>query len=348
MAKFIGKRLLMLLPVVLGVVFIVFTILRLSPTDPIRTVLGDMATEEAVQEMREEMGLNDPFFVQFYNYIKGIVTKFDFGVSYVNRHPVVDEIKDRFPITLELAILSTLLAGLIGIPLGIISAVHQYKLIDNISSVFALIFLAMPGFWFALILIIQFSLKWRLLPASGWYGVKYMILPILANGTGCIAGIMRTTRSNMLEVIRQDYIRTARAKGLKENTIIMKHALRNALIPVVTLMGLQPPAERRVRHRDDFRYPRHGQNAGGRVFTQEYPDRTGRCYLHCRHLRRYQSSGRYHLRLHRPENFLDLPQKGREEACLNRKNGRKNPARCAAFSKTSFPSSAWSSSSFLF
>ena len=226
MAKFIGKRLLMLLPVVLGVVFIVFTILRLSPTDPIRTVLGDMATEEAVQEMREEMGLNDPFFVQFYNYIKGIVTKFD-------------EIKDRFPITLELAILSTLLAGLIGIPLGIISAVHQYKLIDNISSVFALIFLAMPGFWFALILIIQFSLKWRLLPASGWYGVKYMILPILANGTGCIAGIMRTTRSNMLEVIRQDYIRTARAKGLKENTIIMKHALRNALIPVVTLMGLQ-------------------------------------------------------------------------------------------------------------
>ena len=194
MAKFIGKRLLMLLPVVLGVVFIVFTILRLSPTDPIRTVLGDMATEEAVQEMREEMGLNDPFFVQFYNYIKGIVTKFDFGVSYVNRHPVVDEIKDRFPITLELAILSTLLAGLIGIPLGIISAVHQYKLIDNISSVFALIFLAMPGFWFALILIIQFSLKWRLLPASGWYGVKYMILPILANGTGCIAGIMRTTR----------------------------------------------------------------------------------------------------------------------------------------------------------
>ena len=225
MAKFIGKRLLMLLPVVLGVVFIVFTILRLSPTEPIRNVLGDMATEEAVQEMREEMGLNDPFFVQFYNYIKGIVTKFDFGVSYVNRHPVVDEIKDRFPITLELAILSTLLAGLIGIPLGIISAVHQYKLIDNVSSVFALIFLAMPGFWFALILIIQFSLKWRLLPASGWYGIKYMILPILANGTGCIAGIMRTTRSNMLEVIRQDYI--------------MKHALRNALIPVVTLMGLQ-------------------------------------------------------------------------------------------------------------
>ncbi len=239
MGRYILKRLLMLIPVVLGVVFIVFTILRLSPNDPIRTVLGDMATQEAVDAMRDEMGLNDPFFVQFFNYIKNIVTKFDFGVSYVNRHPVVDEIIDRFPITLQLAIFSTLLAGLIGIPLGIISAVKQYGLLDNISSVFALIFLAMPGFWLALILIIQFSLNWKWFPASGWYGIKYMVLPIIATGTGCIAGIMRTTRSNMLEIIRQDYIRTARAKGLKENAIIMKHALRNALIPVVTLMGLQ-------------------------------------------------------------------------------------------------------------
>lgn len=239
MGRYILKRLLMLIPVVLGVVFIVFTILRLSPNDPIRTVLGDMATQEAVDAMREEMGLNDSFFVQFFNYIKNIVTKFDFSVSYVNRHPVVEEIAGRFPITLQLAILSTILAGLIGIPLGIISAVRQYGLLDNIASLFALIFLAMPGFWMALILIIQFSLKWQWFPASGWYGVKYMVLPIIATGTGCIAGIMRTTRSNMLEIIRQDYIRTARAKGLKENVIIMKHALRNALIPVVTLMGLQ-------------------------------------------------------------------------------------------------------------
>lgn len=239
MGRYILKRLLMLIPVVIGVVFIVFTILRLSPNDPIRTVLGDMATQEAVDAMREEMGLNDSFFMQFFNYIKNIVTRFDFGVSYVNRHPVVEEIAGRFPITLQLAIYSTLLAGLIGIPLGIISAVRQYGLLDNIASIFALIFLAMPGFWMALILIIQFSLKWQWFPASGWYGVKYMVLPIIATGTGCIAGIMRTTRSNMLEIIRQDYIRTARAKGLKENVIIMKHALRNALIPVVTLMGLQ-------------------------------------------------------------------------------------------------------------
>lgn len=239
MGKYILKRLIMMIPVILGVVFIVFTILRLSPNDPIRTVLGDMATQEEVDAMREEMGLNDPFIVQFYNYIKNIVVKFDFGVSYVNRHSVLDEIKDRFPITLQLAIFSTLLAALIGIPLGIISAVKQYGLIDNIATLFGLIFLAMPSFWLALMLIVWFSLKLGVLPASGWYGIKYMILPILATGTGCIAGIMRTTRSEMLEVIRQDYIRTARSKGLGEKVIIIKHALRNALIPVVTLIGLQ-------------------------------------------------------------------------------------------------------------
>lgn len=230
MGKYVLKRLLMLIPVVLGVVFIVFTILRLSPNDPIRTVLGDMASQEEIDAMREEMGLNDPFFVQFYNYIKGIVTKSDFGVSYVNRTPVVQEIKNRFPITMQLAVCSTLLAGAIGIPFGIISAVRQYGLLDNITSLFALIFLAMPEFWFALILIIQFSLKWKLLPASGWYGLKYMILPIVATGMGCVAGIMRTTRSNMLEVIRQDYIRMARAKGLTETAVIIRHALPNALI----------------------------------------------------------------------------------------------------------------------
>jgi peptide/nickel transport system permease protein len=239
MGRYISKRILMMIPVVLGVVLIVFTIIRLSPNDPIRTVLGDMATQAEVDAMREEMGLNNSFFKQFFDYIYGIVTRFDFGISYVNRHPVVSEIINRFPITLQLAIFSTLLAGLIGIPLGIVAACHQYRLLDNASSVFALIFLAMPEFWLALMLIIVFSLNFKWLPASGWYGIKYMILPIVATGTGCVAGIMRTARSNMLEVIRQDYIRTARAKGLKESVIIFKHALRNALIPVITLMGLQ-------------------------------------------------------------------------------------------------------------
>ena len=168
MGKYILKRLLMLIPVILGVVLIVFTILRMSPNDPIRTILGDMATQAEVDAMRDEVGLNDPFFVQFFNYLKGIVTKFDFGFSWVNRHDVVDEIGARFPITVQLAILSTVVAGLIGIPLGVICAVKQYSLLDNICMVIALAFLAIPGFWMALMLIVQFSLKWHLLPASGF------------------------------------------------------------------------------------------------------------------------------------------------------------------------------------
>lgn len=239
MLKYILKRIAMLIPVIFLALLIVFVVLRLSPTDPIRSVLGDMATEEQVQQMREEQGLNDPIPVQFVHYLEKIITKGDFGNSYVNGKPVLSEILSRFPVTLELAVWSILLAALIGIPLGLISAVHQYGLLDNLSSVFALIFLAMPEFWFALLLIILFSQRMALLPASGWYGISYMILPILAAGTGCIAGIMRTTRSNMLEVIRQDYIRTARAKGLKEMTVIWHHALKNTLIPVVTVMGMQ-------------------------------------------------------------------------------------------------------------
>ena len=239
MGKYVLKRLLMLIPVILGVVLIVFTILRMSPNDPIRTILGDMASQAEVDAMREEVGLNDPFVVQFFNYVKNIVTKFDFGVSWVNGHDIVEEIGDRFSVTVQLAILSTLVAGLVGIPLGIICAVKQYSLLDNFCMVIALIFLAIPGFWMALMLIVQFALKWRLFPPSGFYGIEYRVLPVLSEGLSCVAGILRTTRSNMLEVIRQDYIRTARAKGLSESTVIIKHALRNALIPVVTLMGMQ-------------------------------------------------------------------------------------------------------------
>lgn len=229
----------MMLPVVVGVVFIVFTILQLTPTDPIRTVLGDMATQEEVDAMREEMGLNDPFFAQFFNYVKNIVTKGDFGISYINRKPVAIEIISRFPTTLSLALMSMLLAALIGIPAGIISATRQYSLFDNGVTLFSLVSLAMPSFWLGLMLIILFSLNLHLLPASGFYGPQYWIMPVITIGTGCVAGIMRTTRSSMLEVIRQDYIRTARAKGQKESIVIRKHALRNAIIPVITLMGLQ-------------------------------------------------------------------------------------------------------------
>ncbi len=239
MLKYIVKRLLLLILVIVGVVFIVFTILRLSPVDPIRSILGDMATEEQVELMRDEVGLNDPFFKQFFDYIKNIVLHLDFGKSWTSNNTVLEEIRNRFPITVKLAVMCEVLAVALGIPLGVISAIKQYSLLDNIVTILALVFLAMPEFWFALMLIITFSLRFPILPASGWYGVRYMILPVVAGGTGLVAGIMRTMRSNMLEVIRQDYIRTARAKGLSEGVVITRHAMRNALIPVVTLIGMQ-------------------------------------------------------------------------------------------------------------
>lgn len=239
MAKYIIKRLLMMIPVVLGVTLIVFLILRLTPNDPIRTILGDLAPEEEVEAMRDAVGLNDPIYVQLFNYVKNIVTRFDFGTSWTNGKSVLSELGGKFKITCTLALYSVVFAACIGIPLGILSACHQYGLFDNISSVICFVFMAMPSFWFALLLIMLFSLQLGWLPASGSYGVKYFILPILALSTGLIAGIMRNTRSNMLEVIRQDYITTARAKGLADNAVIYRHGLRNAMIPVVTYVGMK-------------------------------------------------------------------------------------------------------------
>lgn len=229
----------MMIPVILGVTLIVFVILRLTPNDPIRTILGELAPESEVEAMREDVGLNDPILVQFFNYVKGIVTRFDFGVSWVNNKPVTTELADKFALTCQLALWSVLFSAAIGIPLGILSACHQYGLLDSVSSVICFVFMAMPSFWFALLLIMLFSLKLGWFPASGSYGLKYFILPILSLASGSVAGIMRNTRSNMLEVIRQDYMTTARAKGLSENVIIFKHGLRNAMIPVITFVGMK-------------------------------------------------------------------------------------------------------------
>lgn len=239
MLKYILMRLLMMIPVVLGVVIVVFFILRMSPACPIRIALGDLATQEEVDNMRDEMGLNDPVAVQLANYLGGIILRGDFGVSYTTRRPVLDELIVRLPPTISLAVMSTLLAALIGIPFGIISAIKQYSFFDRVLTVSSLTFLAMPTFWVGLMFIIIFSLNLRWLPASGWMGPRFWVLPVLAVGTGLVAGIMRITRSSMLETIRQDYIRTARAKGQSEFVIITKHALRNAIIPTVTLIGLQ-------------------------------------------------------------------------------------------------------------
>ena len=241
MHRYILKRLLMLIPVLLGVSLTVFALLYFSPGDVVDSIVaqGGVYSEEDAAQLREEFGLNKPFFIQYLSYIKGIVLHFDFGTSYLTKRSVTAETLDRFPTTVLLAVLGIGIAFAIGVPAGILSATRQYSMFDNIVTPISLLGVSMPGFWFGLMLIILFSVKLEWLPASGFYGPKYWILPALTIGFSAAAFIMRMTRSSMLEVIRQDYIRTARAKGQSERIIITKHALKNALIPIITSTGLQ-------------------------------------------------------------------------------------------------------------
>lgn len=228
----------MMIPVIIGVTIIIFLIMALSPGDPARLVLGEMASEESVANWRETHGLNDPLPVRYVNYMKNML-KGDLGTSYANGRSVATEISSRFPITLRLAIVGMIVALVIAIPLGIVSAVKQYSLIDGFATIFGMLGIALPSFWVALMMILLFSLKLNWLPSGGIEGWQSMVMPAISIGLGCCANIMRITRSSMLEVIRTDYIRTAKSKGVKKRDIIGKHALRNVLIPVITVAGLQ-------------------------------------------------------------------------------------------------------------
>lgn len=238
MHKYIIKRLLLLIPVLLGVSFLVFSIMYLTPGDPAQLILGENAPRAAVDALRDKMGLNDPFIVQYFRFIKNALMG-DFGRSYTTNRPVFDEIFSRFPNTLILAVLGVLISVLIGIPIGIISATKQYSFIDGFSMVLALLGVSMPVFWLGLMLVLTFSVKLGWLPSGGFESMSSLILPAITLGVGSAAIVTRMTRSSMLEVIRQDYIRTARAKGVAEKVVINKHALKNALIPIITVVGLQ-------------------------------------------------------------------------------------------------------------
>jgi len=228
----------MLLPVLLGVTFLVFSIISLTPGDVATMILGQGATQESVAELRTEMGLDEPLIVQYGKYLGNLV-RGDMGISYATKKPVVEEILSRFPNTLTLAFFSILVSILISIPIGVISAVKQYSSFDNLGMIFALIGISMPSFWLGLILIIVFSLTLGWFPSGGADQLRSIVLPALTLGVASTASIARTTRSSMLEVIRQDYIRTAKAKGLGNTMVILKHALRNALIPTLTVIGLE-------------------------------------------------------------------------------------------------------------
>ena len=228
----------MLIPVLLGVSFIVFSILSFTPGDPVEMRLGDNYSEEAYQAMKEEMGLNDPFLLRYVKYI-GNAVRGDFGNSYRTSQPVLNELAARLPNTILLSAAAMLFAVLLGIPLGVISATHQYSAVDNISMIGALFGVSMPNFWLGLMLIVIFAAGLRWFPSSGFEDWASIVLPAVTLSVNSLAMLTRMTRSSMLETIRQDYIRTARAKGLKEGVIVIKHALRNAMIPIVTTVGLQ-------------------------------------------------------------------------------------------------------------
>jgi len=235
--KFIFRRLLLMVPVIFGVLFVVFTIMYITPGDPAMLTLGEQASVEAIAQLRAEWGLDRPFLIQFFNFV-GRALQLDFGISYSNRMPVFDELMARFPNTFRLAGLTVLLAAIVGIPLGILCAVKHHTIFDSATSVLGLVMLSIPNFWLGLMLILFFSVRLGLLPVSGFDTPAHWIMPMLTLGLSASGSYMRFTRSSMLEVIRQDYIRTARAKGQKESVVIFKHALKNALIPVITVMGL--------------------------------------------------------------------------------------------------------------
>jgi peptide/nickel transport system permease protein len=236
MLRYIFKRLLLMIPILLGISLVVLLFIDITPGDPARMILGDTASAESVAALREEMGLNDPLPVRYVRFV-GNVLQGDLGRSYATSRPVVSEMMQRFPYTLMLVSLSLVLSVFIGIPLGIYAATHQYTWKDNAAIFTSLFCVSMPSFWFALILVQIFCVKLRILPPSGIDSWKGWVLPAVSLALGFAAVIARQTRSSLLEVIRQDYITTARAKGQTERKVLYRHALKNAMIPVIMIVG---------------------------------------------------------------------------------------------------------------
>lgn len=228
-----------MIPVLLGVIIIVFSLMYLTPGDAAEILAGSNATPETIQALREKLGTDKSYIVQLGQYIKNLVLHGDLGKSYSTGRPVSDELLAKFPTTLKLTSMSMLLAVILGVTIGIISAVRQYSLFDSAAQTIALVGVSMPSFWMGLLLIIVFALKLKWLPSSGFDTLSECVLPCCALAVSSSATIMRITRSSMLDVIRSDYIRTARAKGQNEFLVIVRHALKNALIPILTVVGME-------------------------------------------------------------------------------------------------------------
>jgi ABC-type dipeptide/oligopeptide/nickel transport system permease component len=235
---YVARRLLLTVPVLFGVSLLVFAIIRFIPGDPAQAIAGVQASPEYIAQVRREMLLDEGLHLQYYVYMKKLLQG-DLGRSAFSHRPVTRELRDRFPNTIMLAVTAMLIAATIGMSAGIISATRRHSLFDYASMVGALAGVAAPVFWLGVMFQLLFSVKLGWLPSGGMGGLKYFVLPALTLGLATSALIARITRSSMLEVLRQDFITTARSKGLSERVVIYKHALKNALIPVVTVMGLQ-------------------------------------------------------------------------------------------------------------
>jgi peptide/nickel transport system permease protein len=284
------RRLLLAIPLLLGITFVSFVVIHLAPGDPTEIQTGDLSAEakRAFEQMRKEFGLDQPLHVQYWNWLKRLV-RLDFGKSFApHARPVVAMIGERLPITLLLNIVEMLIILALAVPIGVLSATRQYSTFDKVTTVFVFIGFATPDFWLALLLMILFGIQLGWLPISGlrsmnweylsfwqqqWDFLSHLALPILVATFGGLAGFSRYMRQSMLEVVRQDYIQSARAKGLAERVVVGKHALRNALLPIVTILGLSLPGliGGSVIVESIFAIPGMGQLMVQAAFERDYP-----------------------------------------------------------------------------
>jgi len=279
MTKYILRRLLLFIPALIGVTILTSSLIYLSPGDPARLMLGPQARTEAIVQLREEMGLDRPFYLRYLDWM-GKVFRGNLGRSLQRNEGVADMIMARVPATLQLAFFALIIALLIAIPTGVFSALHPNSLFDNVARFFAVFWISMPSFWLGLVLLLLFSLRLDWLPISGqggpiWTatGMLHIILPAFALGARRVAILTRLIRSRMMEILQEDYIRTARSKGLSERIVVYRHAFRNVLIPVVTVLGLQIPwlFSGSVIIEKVFAWPGMGRMLIDAVFKRDYP-----------------------------------------------------------------------------
>ena len=289
--KYLARRLLALIPTFLGITIISFLVMHLAPGEPmsLQADFNPKMTPEMRERLRKQYGLDQPLYIQYGKWLKGLVV-LDLGRSFSpDRRPVWDKIKERLPVTLLINVLSITLILLVSIPLGVASAVRHNRFFDQVASVVVFIFYAAPAFWVALLLMLLLGVYWDILPISGLHSLmgyqgmtvtekiidwsKHLALPVLVSALGGLAGMSRYTRNSMLEVLRQDYITTARAKGLPERKVIYSHALRNALLPIITILGLSLPTliGGSVIFESLFAIPGIGQLMWTSVMSRDYP-----------------------------------------------------------------------------